>query len=113
MSIRVPVSELSSTVPNDAWCYFVTYGTAGAHVLSLRPRWVNGSDMLFAITGGRGRENSLANGSATLVFAPLAEGDLEGYSLIVDVAVSASDDDVLCTATNAVWHRPAPDVEPQ
>ncbi len=69
--------------------------------------------MVFGITGGRGRENSLTNGSATLVFAPFAGGELEGYSLIVDVSVSASDDEVLCTATAAVWHRPAPDVVPQ
>jgi hypothetical protein len=78
-------------------------------VLSLSPTWSTTGDALFATGSGRLKENVASSQAATMVYPPFVDGDLEGYSLIVDTTAAMGDDGLLhCSPLRAVWHRPAP-----
>ncbi len=110
MSIEVPVQDLPETVRGCGWCFVVTSGPSGAHVLSLSPTWSATGDAVFSASSGRLAANVAASGVVTMVYPPFADGDLDGYSLIVDTEASFADDETSlhCTPLRAVWHRPAP-----
>jgi len=110
MSIEVPVQELPETVRGCGWCFVVTSGLSGAHVLSLSPTWSASGDAVFSVSSGRLAANVAASGVVTMVYPPFTEGDLDGYSLIVDTEASFAEDEtsLRCSPLRAVWHRPAP-----
>ena len=110
MSIEVPVQDLPETVRGCGWCFVVTSGPSGAHVLSLSPTWSDTGHAVFSASSGRLAANVAASGVVTMVYPPFADGDLDGYSLIVDTEASFADDETSldCTPLRAVWHRPAP-----
>lgn len=109
MSIEVPLSDLPQTVEPCSWCFVVTSGPSGAHVLSLSPTWSTAGEAVFATGSGRLKANVVSSEVATMVYPPFVDGELEGYSLIVDTAAVIGDDGHLhCTPLRAVWHRPAP-----
>jgi hypothetical protein len=109
MSIEVPVQDLPQTTGRCGWCFVVTSGPSGAHVLSLSPTWSDAGDAVFSATSGRLAANVGASGVVTMVYPPFADDELEGYSLIVDAEALFDDETSLrCTPLRAVWHRPAP-----
>lgn len=110
MSIEVPVDELPNTLATCGWCFVVTSGQSGAHVLSLSPAWSDAGEAVFASGSGRLSANVASSGELTMVYPPFADGELAGYSLIIDssAAIDESDGLLYCTPLRAVWHRPAP-----
>lgn len=110
MSIEVAVGDLPQTVEHCGWCFVVTSGPSGAHVLSLSPTWSDSGEAVFVSGSGRLAANVVSSGVLTMVYPPFADGELEGYSLIVDSTAVIDDEGVLlrCTPQRAVWHRPAP-----
>jgi len=110
MSIEVPVSDLPRTVEHCGWCFVVTSGQSGAHVLSLSPTWSDAGEAVFASGSGRLSANVASSGELTMVYPPFADGELAGYSLIIDSSAAMNDSDgrLYCTPLRAVWHRPAP-----
>ncbi|MGB0471183.1 MAG: hypothetical protein ACPGKP_11360, partial [Ilumatobacteraceae bacterium] len=111
MSIEVPIDELPDTVATCGWCFVVTSGPSGAHVLSLSPTWSTSGEAMFSVASRRLSSNIEVSGAATLVFPPFAAGELEGYSLIIDASASTTESDtgnLRCRPTRAVWHRPPP-----
>lgn len=111
MSIEVPVDEVPNVVARCGWCFVVTSGPSGSHVLSLSPTWSTSGEAMFSVASRRLSSNIEVSGAATLVFPPFAAGELEGYSLIVDASASMTESDtgnLCCHPTRAVWHRPPP-----
>ena len=111
MSIEVPIDKLPNTVATCGWCFVVTSGPSGAHVLSLSPTWSTSGEAVFSVASRRLSSNIEVAGAVTLVFPPFAAGELDGYSLIVDASASMSESDIgtlRCRPTRAVWHRPPP-----
>ena len=107
MSIEVPIDELPNTVATCGWCFVVTSGPSGAHVISLSPTWTPSGEAMFSAASRRLSSNIELSGAATLVFPPFAWGELDHHSLIVDTSALMTESDtgnLRCRPTRAVWH---------
>src|SRR3954471_19954022 len=105
MSIAVSIEELPAAIDGQiGWCYLLSVASSGQpRLVAVVPEWT-ADGALLARVGARTAENIAARPSVALVYPPAAA---DGYSLIVDGAVSVDDGSVLIRPESAVMHRPA------
>jgi hypothetical protein len=102
VSVAVSLEELGSALERFTWCYVITIGERGSHLVAVTPRLTDG--VLVADVGKSSVANASARGDVVLVFPP---PDHTGMSLIVD-ATFESADPFTVRPTKATLHRPAP-----
>jgi hypothetical protein len=103
MSIPVDLADLTTTLTDYPWGYFITVGEQHvAHSLAVPTDYRDG---VFHLQAGRGsRANATARPQVSMVF-PGADGT--AYSLVIDGTATAVDDGVQFAPSHAVLHRPA------
>lgn len=106
MSILVSVEELPATLAGFGPGYLLSTSADGSgrvKIVSVLPRWADGSLVLTAPGPGTLR-NLVQNAVVSLVFPPAEPTE---HSLIVDGEAEAVGDDVRVRPTGAVLHRSA------
>jgi hypothetical protein len=112
MTVKVELDELAAQLGEYSFAYLVTVGVEGrAHLLAVLPE-LDGDAFTIGGVGKHSLANVATHPTATLVWPPASP---DGFSLILDGAATAGDDEgqIIVTPTKAILHRPAVDAAGQ